>query len=194
MWLVMLGFTASGIWLLFSLMELKKAAWAADRDRKAPKARSDLSRRNTSGTLDCEMQIPARRMHEEMVEHYRNSLLLRQILRTIGTAGTGLPEKIVITHTGVTGEAGGVVRRFDFEENQEQCLGRLDVCFLPSEEAGLWEADYLPQPQVAMAEAINLLTQSEYRIIDFASRSVTCLPDGRLCVEYRSDYVEMRSQ
>lgn len=130
---------------------------------------------------------------KRLVNEYANSDLVKHILNYIcnGNYKSYRPREIIITHENIKSDISGKITIYDFISNRVPVFKQVSSCIDKEN-----PETHLIRPQVAMAEAINIIMEHEYEIIDNAERiykEICYNSDERgLLIIYKSNYVVMR--
>lgn len=133
-------------------------------------------------------QVDSRSEQQRLVSQYKNSELMRQILNYIcdGNYNVNKPREIIIYHDSILADMSQKKIVYDF------VLNRVPV-FTPIHFFSASENQFIVKPQVAMAEAINILMGNEYEITDQGRFDYKWSERGTfLSYSYSSNYVQMR--
>ena len=126
---------------------------------------------------------------QRLVNQYVNSDLMKQILNYIcnGNYRIYKPREIIINHDDIRGDVSGRIITYDFVSNRVPVFKPIGKAC--SVEKDLFE-DFV-RPQVAMAEAINMIMGNEYEIYDRGDIKYKVQGDDGFMI-YSSNYVQMR--
>lgn len=125
---------------------------------------------------------------QRLVNQYANSELMIYILNYVcdGNYQIYRPREIIINHENIIADVSGKRIIFDFVSNRVPAF--TPIHYFSTEESG-----FIVKPQVAMANAINMLMGNEYEITDQGRYDYNWSERGTFrSYNYSSNYVRMR--
>ena len=153
-----------------------------------------VQRKNEEEEKRKEEEAKQKRLQEQkdLVVHYKNSMLIQEVIQTIcnGNSKKTLPEKIVITNNYIQGINNGQTLTYDFATHRVKSFPYVIKSVL-----GWDELKFVVRPQVAMADALNLLLNNRYVIQNISKQDYQrcTYSDGEpyTVITYTSDHVTM---
>lgn len=124
--------------------------------------------------------------HNELIERYKNSPLTAEMLTTI-CSSINYPTKIVIYNDKIQSITNETVHTYNFSEHRVHAFETVIKSVEQRE-----KLKQIARPQVAMAEAINILLDNKYKIYDNAKETFHSYThsEGHY-ITYASDHVTM---
>lgn len=187
--------TSLGVYLLFPLVifvivKILKKAYRNNQRRKQEEER--IAREIAEKRKEEEDKQKALRAQQQLIEKFKSSPLIKEIIYTICFGDQQLPpHKIVITYNGIQGERSGQTVAYDFSSHRVHSPFSPVIRTVSNNE----ELKYIIKPQIAMAEALNSLLGYAYVIYDNAKQDVNCHTDcdgdSWTTTTYVSDHVTM---
>lgn len=165
---------------------------AERRDKFKREQEEQLRREREKKQKEDEQKQQALQQQKDLVVRYKNSKLIAEVIQTIcdGDPERILPTQIVITNTYIQGTTNGRTLTYNFAEHRIKPLPTIIKTVV-----GWDELKYVVKPQVAMADALNLLLDNRYVIQKISkedfSHHTDCDGDSYTLVTYTSDYVTM---
>ena len=186
--IIVVIFAVGGILLYICITPLQKSQMIRDREKAQAEA---WAKARLKEVKEKEERQDALARQKSLEDKFFNSLLTREIIRTIRGGSNNLPEEIVVYDDRVTGRTNGVTRTYDFIANRVATLQRVYNCMLH-----YGDYELLLRPQVALGNAINRVLGGEYDVSDEAvrRREQHAYSDGEIyfLFHYTSDHVLLR--
>lgn len=186
--IIVVIFAVGGILLYICITPLQKSQMIRDREKAQAEA---WAKARLKEVKEKEERQDALARQKSLEDKFFNSLLTREIIRTIRGGSNNLPEEIVVYDDRVTGRTNGVTRTYDFIANRVATLQRVYNCMLH-----YGDYELLLRPQVALGNAINRVLGGEYDVSDEAvrRREQHAHSDGEIyfLFHYTSDHVLLR--
>ena len=188
-----MGFIIFVVALIFIVPNVINAIKEAERRDKFKREQEELLRHEREEKQkEEEQKLRALQQQKDLVVRYKNSKLIAEAIQTIcdGDLERTLPAQIVITNNYIQGTTNERTLTYNFAAHQIKPLPTVIKTV-----RGWDELKFVVKPQVAMADALNLLLDNRYVIQkvskeDF-SRHTDCDGDSYTLVTYTSDYVSL---
>ncbi len=188
-----MGFIIFVVALIFIVPNVIDAIKKAERHNEFAREREEQLRcEREEKQKEEEQKQRALQQQKDLVVRYKNSMLIQEAIQAIcnGDPETNLPEKIVITNNYIQGTNNGRTLTYDFAAHRVKSLPSVIKVV-----RGWDELKFIVKPQVAMADALNLLLNNCYVIQNISKqdfqRCTDCDGDSYTLVTYTSDHVTM---
>lgn len=178
---------------IYSALNKRRAKRAAIARERAEQIAKEAAQAEERKRLE-QQRVEEQRLkpHKDLILRYAKSELTAKLLFIIGNHNPikNPPEEIVIYDDRILGKYGDNIFTFDFAEHR---VFPFDHVVWGGEDK---ELKYVVKPQLAMAQAINILLDSKYAVMDHARTNYSHheYSDGELytTVSYTSDHVVMK--